>query len=302
MIRSALRPSFRPLARTPAQARDSSLPIGPCIQRPAIHSLGRLVRPAAARKCSASVARFMLHSCFAPMAASDLAPVAVVDPDALPGVPAASTAEPGHMDPAIFAFRVRPSRSLGPLRARRPPLNPRRHRSLAAQIRGLAAATYTPFAADGSVDLSVVPRDAAFLSRNGVSYAFVNGTSGESMSLSTAERKALVEAWVETGRRVDPPVRVIAHIGCNALPEAKEMATHAAAAGAVAIAAMAPTFFKAAKSADLALWLQEVCAAAPTLPFYYYHFPVITGGAWAVRGSQSHVRARRIVGWIFRSP
>ena len=40
---------------------------------------------------------------------------------------------------------------------------------------------------------------------------------------------------------------------------------------------MPPTFFKPAGAEALAATIADVCAAAPTLPCYYYHIPSQTG-------------------------
>ncbi len=40
---------------------------------------------------------------------------------------------------------------------------------------------------------------------------------------------------------------------------------------------MAPCFFKPATTEDLAAFCAQIAAAAPNLPFYYYHLPALTG-------------------------
>jgi N-acetylneuraminate lyase len=95
------------------------------------------------------------------------------------------------------------------------------------------------------------------------------------MCLSEEERKLLSEAWVAAGRKYG--VRIFNHIGSQSITEAKSLAAHAAATGCVAICAMAPQFFKPATPRALALWLKAIGEAAPTMPLYYYNFPVITG-------------------------
>ncbi len=147
---------------------------------------------------------------------------------------------------------------------------------MGAQIEGSAAATYTGFKADGSVDLDVVESEAANLVRQGVRYAFVNGTSGESMSLSFEERKALHAAWVAAAKKQGGALKVIAHVGTPSVQETKELAAHAQEVGCDAVSAMPPVFFKASGVKALALWLKEAASGAPKLPFYYYHFPNIT--------------------------
>ncbi|KAL1525621.1 hypothetical protein AB1Y20_020474 [Prymnesium parvum] len=141
------------------------------------------------------------------------------------------------------------------------------------RIDGLVAAVFTPFTHDGSLDLTVVPQQSRYLADTGVHWAFVGGTTGESLSLSVAERMGLLEAWRKTN------TSVIAHCGAEALGDAKQLARHAAANGAAAIAAMPPTFFKPATAEALALTIAAICTAAPELPCYYYHIPSMTGVA-----------------------
>jgi N-acetylneuraminate lyase len=112
------------------------------------------------------------------------------------------------------------------------------------------------------------------LSRNGVVGAFICGTTGEGLSLTTDERCQLAERWV----RVAPSeLRVIVHVGHTSLKEACHLAAHAQAIGASSVACMAPCFFKPAGVEGLIRWCQEVARAAPDLNFYFYHIPSMTG-------------------------
>jgi N-acetylneuraminate lyase len=142
------------------------------------------------------------------------------------------------------------------------------------QLNGLIAAPFTPFGRDGDVRLDIVERQVALLVEGGVSGAFVCGTTGEGPSLSTDERMRLAERWaVASGKSL----AVVVHVGHTSLPEAKALAAHAGRNGARAISAIAPFFFKPARVADLVNFCAAVAAAAPEVPFYFYHFPGITG-------------------------
>lgn len=141
-------------------------------------------------------------------------------------------------------------------------------------LTGLVAAPFTPFRSDESLNLDAIPRLASLLHRNGVRGAFICGTTGEGSSMTVAERKAVAEAW----RAAAPQgLAVIVHVGCLNLGDSRELAAHAQAIGADAVAAVSPSFFKPANAADLAAWCAAVAAAAPQLPFYYYHIPSMTG-------------------------
>eukprot|EP00940_MAST-03C_sp_MAST-3C-sp2_P002731 g2731.t1 len=78
---------------------------------------------------------------------------------------------------------------------------------------------------------------------------------------------SLTEEWIKTG------INVIVHVGSECLEDAKDLARHAQASGAHAIATMPPVFFSPANAHALALTVSEICSAAPNLPCYYYHIP-----------------------------
>ncbi|XP_043346377.1 N-acetylneuraminate lyase isoform X8 [Dermochelys coriacea] len=144
------------------------------------------------------------------------------------------------------------------------------------RLQGLTAATITPMTPDGEINLSVIGQYVDYLVKEqGVKNVFVNGTTGEGLALSTQERKQLAEEWVTKGKnKLD---HVIIHVGALSLPEAKELAKHAAAIGASGIAGIAPFFFKPTNKDTLVAFLREVASEAPGIPFYYYHIPPLTG-------------------------
>lgn len=142
------------------------------------------------------------------------------------------------------------------------------------RYRGLVAAPFTPFAKSGSVDLGKIERLAASLTANKVAGAFVCGTTGEGVSMTVAERMKVAERWQACA---GPKLRVIVHVGHTSLGDCRALAAHAQKIGAAAVGCMAPFCFKPKKAEDLAAFLAEVAAAAPDLPFYYYHIPCVTG-------------------------
>jgi len=142
------------------------------------------------------------------------------------------------------------------------------------KTKGLIAAPPTAFLDDGLIDLSVVAPLAQFLKQQGVVGVFVNGTTGEGMSLSIEEREQLAAEW----RRVLPTgMKLFVHVGHNSLVECQRLSRHAQAIGADAIAAIAPGFFKPVGIDSLVDWCVPVAAAAPDLPFYFYHMPSMNG-------------------------
>ncbi len=141
-------------------------------------------------------------------------------------------------------------------------------------LTGLIAAPHTPFQPDGTVALDVISQQARLLAHNGVSGAFICGTTGEGASLTSQERRKIVEAWVAAKSAT---LSIIVHVGHLSVSEAWEFARHAQETGADAIATIAPSFFRPATVDELVAWCARVASAAPELPFYYYHMPSMTG-------------------------
>jgi N-acetylneuraminate lyase len=138
----------------------------------------------------------------------------------------------------------------------------------------LIAAPHTPFDASGGLTLSVVSRQAELLARNGVSGAFIGGSTGEYASLTIDDRRRLAEAW--TAVATDAGLKVIVHVGHNSQREAAELARHAGTLPVQAVAALAPSYFRPTAPDDLVEFFVPI-AAATELPFYFYDIPSMTG-------------------------
>ncbi len=142
------------------------------------------------------------------------------------------------------------------------------------RFKGLVAAPFTPFKKNGSIDFAMIERLAASLEANKVVGAFVCGTTGEGVSMTAAERMRVAERWQACAGK---QLKVIVHVGHTSLGDCRALAAHAQKIGVSAIGCMAPYCFKPSKAEDLVAFCAEVAAAAPDLPFYYYHIPCVTG-------------------------
>ena len=141
-------------------------------------------------------------------------------------------------------------------------------------LKGLIAAPFTAFKNDGALDLSTIEKQAASLVKNGVTGAFICGTTGEGSSMTMIERQQVAEQWkVVCG----PKLKLIVHVGHTSVVESKALAAHAQKIGADAVGCLAPFFFKPAASEDLVKFCADVAAGSPELPFYYYQIPSMTG-------------------------
>ncbi len=142
-------------------------------------------------------------------------------------------------------------------------------------IRGLVAATHTPFHSDGALHLAIVEKQAAHLTAAGVHTVFIGGTTGESHSLSLEERLALTARWMEVSK--GSQLKVVVHVGANCLGDVCALAAQAQKLGADAISALAPSYFKPRSVASLVDCCAQITTSAPETPFFLYDIPSFTG-------------------------
>ena len=138
----------------------------------------------------------------------------------------------------------------------------------------LVPATHTPFHADGSLNLSVVEKQAAHLLNNNITTVFIGGSTGESSSLTLEERLRLATRWFEVTK--GSSLKVVVHVGSNCLSDSRTLAAQAQQLGAVAISALAPSYFKPKDVSTLIACAADIASAAPETPFYFYDIPVLT--------------------------
>lgn len=143
-------------------------------------------------------------------------------------------------------------------------------------LQGLIAAPFTPMHADGSVHLELIPDYYALLKANGITGAFICGSTGEGVSLTLKEKKSVAEAWAACSKN-DSSFSVMPLLGGTCIADAKELAMHAKSIGLDAVSFTAPSYFKPANVQMLAECCKEIAAVVPDMPFYYYHIPVLTG-------------------------
>lgn len=141
---------------------------------------------------------------------------------------------------------------------------------------GLIAATFGTFKEDGSLNLQMVPNLVEKLIREGIVGVFVCGTNGEGPNLTVEERMKVAEAYITA---VNKRIKVWVHVGHTSITESRKLAAHAASAGADAISSVAAFYFKPSNVQQLVNSMAMIASAAPSLPFYYYHLPVLTGVA-----------------------
>jgi N-acetylneuraminate lyase len=129
---------------------------------------------------------------------------------------------------------------------------------------------------DGSLNLSLIPAYYEMLKANGITGAFICGSTGEGVSLSLNEKKSVADAWASCTIS-DNDFKVMTLVGGTSITDGIELAQHAQQAGLYAVSFTAPFYFKPANVSMLAKACKAIAEAVPEMPFYYYHIPVLTG-------------------------
>mmetsp|Transcript_12009 Transcript_12009/g.15567 ORF Transcript_12009/g.15567 Transcript_12009/m.15567 type:complete len:335 (+) Transcript_12009:92-1096(+) len=173
-------------------------------------------------------------------------------------------------------------------------------------FKGLMAASFTPLSDDSmSVDVSQVDNYAKDLVSQGVTGVFINGTSGQSTSLSVKERKDVLDAWMKTEEVSNGSLKIIVHIGCDSMVDVMELSDHAVtyAQKIQGISVMSPSYFKPSGEIDVSELLVRVAQRSPKVPIYYYHIPFMNGVNVSVAETLKRARklAPNVVGVKFTS-
>jgi N-acetylneuraminate lyase len=139
-------------------------------------------------------------------------------------------------------------------------------------------ATFTPMYEDGSINYDRIPDLFQHCVSTGANGIFLNGTTGECMSLSLEERLTLVETWTNYRTQANrPDFKIFVHVGSCNLYETARMAAHAEKHGVDGVAMVATFYFKPKTLEELVEQCEYVAAAASNTPFYYYNIPFMTG-------------------------
>nr|WP_315203522.1 dihydrodipicolinate synthase family protein [uncultured Flavobacterium sp.] len=148
-------------------------------------------------------------------------------------------------------------------------------------LQGLISAPFTPFDGNGKLDTSIIPNYYNFLKRNGITGAFINGSTGEGVSITLEEKKAVAQAWADCSNH-DADFKVMVFLGGTCLADCIDLAKHAYEIGLYAVSLTAPFYFKPANVDMLAEACIQVGQSVPDMPLYYYHIPVLTGVNFAM--------------------
>ena len=143
-------------------------------------------------------------------------------------------------------------------------------------IKGLIAPILSPFNDDLSFNQDLYNALAAELLETGCSGLAPFGTTGEALSVSSAERMAALEGLVASG--IDPKVIIPGTGLCN-LPESIALSKHAVELGCAGVMTLPPFYFKGMGDDGYADYFERLIEGVdhPDLKIYLYHIPQVSG-------------------------
>ncbi|CAH1654225.1 MULTISPECIES: dihydrodipicolinate synthase family protein [unclassified Chelatococcus] len=145
-------------------------------------------------------------------------------------------------------------------------------------IRGVWAASATPFGADGAINADRLADHCKWLLAQGCDGLSLFGTSGEGTSLGFVERRGALEAVIEAG--IPPGLVMPATGGCD-LATTVALTSHAAGLGCAAALVLPPFYYKPADESGLFDYFSAVidgCArTGAQIGLVLYNFPFMTG-------------------------
>ena len=139
-------------------------------------------------------------------------------------------------------------------------------------FKGCATALVTPFDEYGNVDFEELRKLIEFQILEGVDALLICGTTGESATLSTEEKKQVIEFSVQIARKRVP---IIAGTGSNNTKAAIELSKFAEKVGVSALLLVSPYYNKTTQSGLISHFFK--IAQSTSLPIILYNIPGRTG-------------------------
>jgi len=140
------------------------------------------------------------------------------------------------------------------------------------KFKGTGVAIVTPFKNDSSLDFSALGRVINHVIKGGVNYIVALGTTGESVTLSKDEKKAVISYVVET---VDGRVPIMAGIGGNNTQEVINSIRQADLTGIDALLSVTPYYNKPTQR-GIFQHFKSIATWSP-VPVIMYNVPGRTG-------------------------
>lgn len=136
---------------------------------------------------------------------------------------------------------------------------------------GTVCATITPMEKDGSLDLGSLKNLCSYMDENGINGIYPNGTNGEGILLTEAERQSVVDVMVSNYSADNHSVFI--QCGSVTPEETFRHVAHAHKAGADGVGIMTPLFFHVDDAALKDYYLEAASTVPADFPLYIYNIP-----------------------------
>ncbi|BBA93049.1 dihydrodipicolinate synthase family protein [Streptococcus ruminantium] len=157
---------------------------------------------------------------------------------------------------------------------------------------GIIPAFYACYDEAGEISSERVKALVQYFIDKGVQGLYVNGSSGECIYQSIADRKQVLEAVMAVAKG---KLTIINHVACNNLKDSIELARHSQKMGVDAIAAIPPIYFRLPEHSIAAYW-NGISLAAPDTDFIIYNIPQLAGVSLTPNLYREMVKNPRVVG------
>lgn len=157
---------------------------------------------------------------------------------------------------------------------------------------GVIPAFYACYDDQGEISPERVRALVEYFLKKGVHGLYVNGSSGECIYQSVADRKLILEEIMAVAKG---KLTIIAHVACNNTKDSVELARHAESLGVDAIAAIPPIYFRLPEYSVAQYW-NDISAAAPQTDFVIYNIPQLAGVALTPSLYTEMLKNERVIG------
>lgn len=143
------------------------------------------------------------------------------------------------------------------------------------KLQGLFPPTVTSFTEDGAIYEKGISNVVQFLLERGIHGFFITGSYGAAPLMNQDERKKVVEIFhKEAGGKVP----IIVHVGSAGTDNCVDLARHAEATGAAAVAAVTPYYYSGSAYSEIEMLTHfDKLVKAVDIPVYLYNNPRTTG-------------------------
>lgn len=157
---------------------------------------------------------------------------------------------------------------------------------------GVIPAFYACYDDQGEISPERVRALVEYFLVKGVQGLYVNGSSGECIYQSVADRKLILEEVMAVAKG---KLTIIAHVACNNTKDSMELARHAENLGVDAIATIPPIYFRLPEYSIAQYW-NDISAAAPHTDFVIYNIPQLAGVALTPSLYTEMLKNERVIG------